>query len=149
MADFNEYTLKMKIYRHVFIDEKFVIASFQEALDDQSLINFTKVLNVETDGITDLRQLSDCTKIENVSELTVLGIYKCAMREVVRPGSRLAILVSGSGIVYELSILYRSFAREKRKDIRIFTNRASAIGWLAKHETEISRLASLCEMSSG
>ncbi len=130
----------MEIIRQYDQDKKLMVVHFPAVVTDASLLQFIRALNTQVEGIDDLRQLSICTGIKDVSQLTFDGVAQCASDENSRHESKLAILVANESIVHVFSLTYKYFANWKRKEIRLFSRARDALKWIASDENEFAIL---------
>jgi len=121
----------MNIPFYYFSENRFLFNRFPPRVSGRDLHQFVQSVNHEAHGITDLRQFSDCTAVNDVSHLSTHCIQHCTAVEEKRPESKLAILVSESLVVYGLSRAYQMLAEDNRKEIRIFKQRHEALIWLS------------------
>ena len=118
----------------------FVWSKATGELDDNALMEQVLALNSETEGMTDFKELSDCSELVSLDKLTVTGTTSCAAAEDNRSESLLAILVSDSPLLYGMARSYQMFAENNRQAVRIFTDMEAALRWLAVDETEVLQL---------
>jgi len=127
----------MPIRTYYFKEHSFMLNEFSGGLDDESLMKLINDVNDKTEGITGLRQLSDCRELQNIDNLTVQGTVISSNEEINRPQSLLAILVPEfNQQIYGMAKVYQSFSEANRKAVKIFTDLDEALSWLAQHDQE-------------
>ena len=78
----------------------FMLTRLAGYIDSNNLRNHVLNLNKLTKGVSGLREIADCRKIENISYLTVEGTTIGAGLESNKPDSLLAIVVPDSPSFY-------------------------------------------------
>lgn len=126
----------MKTSRHYYEALRFMRTKCPPALSRADLMDSVICINAETGDVYDLRQLSDCTEIKDVTGLDFESIILCALTEVERPESKLAILIPDSPMLHRLARTYQIYSERKRKEVNIFWNVADALHWLSSSEDE-------------
>ena len=128
----------MGFSRYYLKKYKFMFTKISGEVNDQNLEEHVIALNMETEGVSDLREIADCRSIENMSRLTVQGTVNCAQLENNRPKSLLALLVSDSSMLFGMARAYQTFSAGRRKSVEIFKDINKAIAWLANDDQEIN-----------
>ena len=115
----------------------FIFNKFVGNVDDTKLLKLITYVNDKTGDVADLREFSDCRKVENIDEMTVEGTISNSKEEVNRPESLLAILVPElDRQIYGMAEVYKSYSEGTRKDVKIFTDFEEALSWLAPDAAE-------------
>ena len=127
----------MGFSRHYLKDNNFMFTRITGEVNDQNLRQHVIDLNRESEGISDLRELADCTGIKSMENLTVKGTSGCADLENNRPNSLLAILVTDSALLYGMARAYQAFSEDRRESVQIFKDKNEALAWLANDDAEI------------
>ncbi len=130
----------MGFHRYFLKQNNFILSKVSGQLNDQDLMQQVISLNRETKEMPDFRELSDCSNLESIEELTVQGTTRCAQTENSRSESLLAILITDSKLHYGMARVYQMLAEENRKTVKIFTDLHKALAWLAKDKQEIEVL---------
>ena len=127
----------MAIRTYYLEGHKFILNEFSGDLDDESLKNLIKDVNVKTKEITDLRELSDCRELQSIDNLTVQGTIVSSQLETNRPQSLLAIVTPEfNQQIHGMAKVYQSFSEATREAVKIFTDIDEAVSWLAKDDQE-------------
>lgn len=107
---------------------------------DQDLLEHVQNLNKLSQTRPFFNELADCRLIDDLSLLSTDGARMSARNEEKKEGSKLAILVNDSPLVYALARAYEMFSEDKREDIDIFLCEYAALEWLGYNETEIDEI---------
>lgn len=137
----------MGFSRRYLKDNNFLVTKVTGEVNDHNLREHVIELNMETEGISDLRELADCRGIVDLTQLTVQGTSECAKLENNRPNSLLAILVPDSTLLFGMARAYQAFSEDRRKDTEIFKSIDEALAWLSKDEREREELKDFIEMA--
>ena len=127
----------MGIKRYLLKEQRFYLAKISGTLTDNVLEQHVLTVNEETAGIHGLRQLTDCSEVTDVTELTVSGTTLCAKKEIIKPESLLAIIVPEGAVYFGMARAYSIFAEDSRKEVRIFRDVNEALEWLVPEPSEL------------
>jgi len=131
----------MGIRRQHAKGHNFILTLLSDTLNDEILMEHVRLLNIETTGAVNLKELADCRWLTSFDGLTVSGTTMCAKVENNKPGSLLAILVPpGNKALFGLARAYQMFAEKHRQIIRIFTDLHEALNWLGDDPSEAEAL---------
>lgn len=125
----------------VYFNQKhnFMLTRLAGYIDNNKLRNYVLNLNKLTAGVSGLREIADCRKIENISCPTVEDTTLGAELESNKPGSLLAIVVPDSPLFYGVARVYQTFTGNHR-EAKLFYNIRDALTWLGYGEAEIKEL---------
>ena len=134
----------------VYFNQKhnFMLTRLAGYIDNNNLRNHVLNLNKLTEGVSGLREIADCRKIENISYLTVEGTTIGAELESNKPGSLLAIVVPDSPSFYGVARVYQTFAGNHREAVKLFYNIRDALTWLGYGEAERKELITFVETAN-
>ncbi len=127
-----------------FKDHNFLLTRASGDLDGKDLMLHVININEVTEGIINLKELSDCREITSLDSLSTKMATMSAAAENDKPGSRFAILVpKDNDVIYGIANAYKMFAEDHRAAVKIFKELAEAISWLAESEAEEKALMAL------
>jgi len=127
-----------------FKDHNFLLTRASGDIDGKDLMQHVISVNEDTEGIIDLKELSDCREITSLELLSTKMATMSAANENDKPGSRLAILIpEDNAVIYGIANAYKMFAEDHRKAVQIFKEPAEAINWLAEDKAEEKTLTAL------
>ena len=130
----------MPITRAYFDDQNFLITTIAGEIDEETFTEYIVSLNELSEGITNLRELSDCREAIEVNILKTNAIRRAASREAKKPGSSLAIVIQDTILAYALARVYQTFASSMRKEIEIFVDVEKALAWLSREKGDLQEL---------
>lgn len=127
-----------------FKDQNFLLTRASGDIDGKDLMRHVIEINEETEGIVDLKELSDCREITSLDLLSTKMATMSAATESDKPGSRLAILVpKNNDVVYGIANAYKMFSEDHRAAVKVFKQLDEAISWLAESEAEEKAMMAL------
>jgi len=134
----------MSFSHQYFKDHNFLLTRASGDIDGKDLMQHVISINEETEGIIDLKELSDCREITSLELLSTKMATTSAANENDKPGSILAILIpENNPVIYGVANAYKMFAEDHRKAVQIFKELPEAIIWLAESEAEEEALMAL------
>ncbi len=129
----------MIINRYILKDLGFVLTEIIGRIDDDKIVQYVKEFNIETESISNLRELADCRKLVASNNLTGQGLMESALSLADRKDSLLAVLIEDTYDLHFITRVYKTFSETRRKSVKIFTDLEGALSWLANddHEFEV------------
>ncbi|MCH2205945.1 MAG: hypothetical protein MK132_08775 [Lentisphaerales bacterium] len=118
----------------------FILSTAVGLISDQLLLEHVYRLNTLSELYPGFNELADCRYLEDVSGLSGDGARTCALVEKYKEGSKLAILVDDSPLIYAMARTYEIFAESKRDAVEIFICESEALAWLEYDDEEICEL---------
>ena len=141
--------IPMGFCHHFIPEHNFLLSTIEGPLDDAGLTEHVREVNELASKSANIKELSDCRSITDLSGLSVQGTVKCAQLEQDKPGSKLAIVVPRENItLYGMARAYHTFSVEKREDVQIFGTIEEAASWLAEDKLEAESMANLAESAT-
>ena len=129
-------------------DFKLFLSIGKGAVNDHDLLAHVQNLNDLSQSRCHFNELADCRLVDDLSLLSTDGARISATSEEKKEGSKLAILVNDSPLVYALARAYEMFAEDKRQDIEIFLCESAALEWLGYNEEEVESIKEIILKSS-
>lgn len=115
------------LYKHP--ERNFAFATFRGNIDNISLKNFILTYN-ETLVESPCLELVDLRELAGVDGLTVKGTIEASKHLKSNPGSKLAILIPESNLIYGMARAFQVLSEHRRSGVEIFKEKEAAIRWL-------------------
>jgi len=128
--------------RHFFRAYNFAYTQCFGVVDDSSLRIHLLSFQIESRGMTVIRELADTRAIERADKATVKGLVELTDLDKKQSAERkefLAILVSDV-LIHEIAQLYARSVKSGKKDIGIFRDIEEALAWLQYSDKEAGKI---------
>ena len=114
----------------------FMEVSLAGCITDASLLQHIIDLNSAYAGGEGILEIADCRSITDISSVSVEGTSICAEHELIKPGSRLVILIPEDDVMLNvLAGIYEASALPFREAVIVTTSLEEAVEWLTDDES--------------